>query len=469
MESKLLRGLSIWGAIAVVVGTVIGTGVFLKARVMTCNVGSGWMVIAVWITSGLLSLAGALTYAELSAMMPEAGGEYIFIRDGYGPRMGFVYGWTQFMISYTGSQAAKGAAFAVFLNVLMGGSLNVEYAHLNIAGHVLAFGRMHIISLAIVALVTLVNFAAVSVTGKVAAFLTGLKVILILGVGVGTFLFAKGSWAHLMMNGSGGTCEGVAAGARGGIAGFGAAMLGALWAYDGWSNLTIVAGEVKNPQRNLPLALIGGMSVILGLYCLANLAYFYALTPFEIANVPAVSAVATEVIARIVGPLAASLMAAALLTSTLGSLYTGILTGARIPYAMAKDGIFFRGLAQVSSHSHIPRNALILQAIWIFVLVLTGSFDTLTDYAMFASWIFYGLATASVFIFRRKLPDANRPYRVWGYPVLPVVFLIVALFLLLNTIWTAPLRSVIGLGFIAIGLPFYQYWSRKAQSSGNIT
>ncbi|HET6267556.1 MAG TPA: amino acid permease, partial [Acidobacteriota bacterium] len=419
------------------------------------------MVIAVWITSGMLSLAGALTYAELSAMFPEAGGEYIFIREGYGPRMGFVYGWTQFMISYTASQAAKGAAFAVFLNVLMGGTLNLEYAHLNLLGHVLTFGRMQVISLAIVGIVTLVNFSAVSVTGKVAAFLTALKVVLILGVGIGTFLFAKGSWAHLMMNGSGGTCEGVAAGARGGIAGFGAAMLGALWAYDGWSNLTIVAGEVKNPQRNLPFALIGGMSLIVGLYCLVNLAYFYSMTPLEIASVPAVSAVATEVIARIVGPLAASLMAAALLTSTLGSLYTGILTGARIPYAMAEDGLFFRGLAQVSSRTHIPRNALILQAIWIFVLVLTGSFDSLTDYAMFASWIFYGLATGSLFIFRRKLPNADRPYRVLGYPVVPIIVLVLASFLIINTIWTAPLRSVIGLGFIAIGLPFYYYWSRK--------
>lgn len=461
MERGLVRGLNLAGAIAVVVGTVIGTGVFLKARVMTCEVGSAGAVLAVWIVSGLLSLAGALTYAELAVMMPQAGGEYIFIRDAYGPRMGYVYGWTQFAITYTGSAAAKGAAFAVFLNVLMQGGLDMNYFTLHLFGYDFAFGRMQVVALSLVTIVTIINCLAVSVSGAIASFLTALKVLLILAVGAGVFLLAKGDWIHFAMSNSGGACEGVSAGARGGIAGFGAAMLAALWAYDGWSNLTIVAGEVKNPNRNLPLALIGGMTLIVLLYTFVNAAYFYVLSPTEAAGVSRSSSVATEAVRHLLGPLAASVMAAGLLVSTLGSCYTGILTGARIPYAMARDGLFFNGIGAVSKRTHVPVNALILQWVWVCILTLSGSFDTLTDYAMFAAWIFYGLATASVFLFRKRMPDARRPYRTWGYPVVPVMFLLVTAFLLTNTVITAPLQSLIGLGLIALGLPLYWYFSRK--------
>lgn len=465
MERGLVRGLNLAGAIAVVVGTVIGTGVFLKARVMTCEVGSAGSVLAVWIVSGLLSLAGALTYAELAAMMPEAGGEYIFIRDAYGPRMGYVYGWTQFAIAYTGSAAAKGAAFAVFLNVLMQGGLDVTYFTLHFLGHDFAFGRMQVVALSLVTIVTIVNCLAVSVSGAIASFLTALKVLLILSVGTGVFLLAKGDWMHFAMTNSGGACEGVSAGARGGVAGFGAAMLAALWAYDGWSNLTIVAGEVKNPKRNLPLALIGGMILIALLYTFVNAAYFYVLSPTETAGVSTSSSVATEAVRHLLGPLAASVMAAGLLVSTLGSCYTGILTGARVPFAMARDGLFFNGIGAVSKRTHVPVNALILQWVWVCVLTLSGSFDTLTDYAMFAAWIFYGLATASVFLFRKRMPDAERPYRTWGYPVVPVMFLLVTAFLLINTVITAPLQSLIGLGLIALGLPLFWFFSKKGGRS----
>ncbi len=461
MQEKLVRGLNLAGAIAVVVGTVIGTGVFLKARVMTCNVGPASTVLIVWVVSGLLSLAGALTYAELSAMMPEAGGEYIFVNKAYGPRMGYVYGWTQFVITYSGSAAAKGTAFAVFLNVLTQGSLNVDYFTLHFLGRNFVLGHMQMIALIVVTIVTLINCLSVSISGAIASFITALKVLIVLAVGTGVFLLAKGDWMHFAMTNAGGTCEGVASGARGGLAGFGAAMLGALWAYDGWSNLTIMAGEVKNPKRNLPLALIGGMILIVFLYTFVNAAYFYVLTPTQVASVSLASSTATEAVRQILGPLAASVMAAGLLVSTLGSCYTGIMTGARIPYAMSVDGLFFRKLADVSRRTHVPVNALIVQWVWICALTLSGSFDSLTDYAMFAAWIFYGLATASVFIFRKRMPDAQRPYRTWGYPIVPILFLLVTAFLLINTIWTAPMQSLIGLLLIAGGLPLYQYFSRR--------
>jgi basic amino acid/polyamine antiporter, APA family len=285
---------------------------------------------------------------------------------------------------------------------------------------------------------------------------------LVIGVGLGAFFLAKGNWDHFTLTNLGGTCEGVSPTARGGLFGFGAAMLGALWAYDGWSNLTVVAGEISHPKRNIPIALIGGMLLMIALYVFVNVSYFYVLTPTEVASVPQASAVATEVVKRFVGPFGIALMAAGLMLSVLGSLFSGILTGARIPYAMSRDGLFFSALGTVSRKTRVPVNALLAQGIWICVLTLTGSYDTLTDYAMFSAWIFYGLATASVFIFRKRLPHADRPYKTWGYPVVPGLFIAVTILLILNTIWTAQLRSLIGLACILAGLPLYYYWKNKS-------
>ncbi len=428
---------------------------------MTCNVETPVMVLLVWVAAALLALAGTLTYSELAAMMPEAGGEYVFLREAYGPRWAFVYGWTQFSICYSASQAAKAVAFAVFLNVLLTGSLETTFFSWTISGHTISFGWLQIIALSIVALMTAINCFAVSVSGGVASFLTVLKIALVLGIGFGALAFAMGDWSHFQLSNIGGSCEGVSRSAIAGWSGFAAAMLGALWAYDGWSNLTILAGEVHDPGRNIPRALIGGMLTIAVLYVLVNLSYFYVLTPVEVASVTLTSSVATEVVLRFLGPIATGLMAAGLMISTVGSLHTGILTAARVPYAMARDGLFFRALGDVSERSHVPVHALIVQAVWISFLVLSGSFDTLTDYVIFAAWIFYGLNTASVFIFRKKLPDAPRPYRTFGYPFVPALFLIVTVWLIVSTITTAPLRSLIGISFIALGIPLYSYWDQK--------
>ncbi|HEX8748151.1 MAG TPA: amino acid permease [Pyrinomonadaceae bacterium] len=457
----LIRGLGLVAAISIVVGNVIGTGVFLKTRVMTCNVGTPGMVITVWVAAGILSLAGALTYAELAAMMPRAGGEYVFVREAYGAGAGFLYGWMQIFIAKTGSQASVAVALAIFLNDLMGGALSVNYFTLPVFGYQIPFGHLQVVALAAIAVVTLINCATVIVSGHVAAFLTVIKIALVLGVGIGAFLLSReGSWSHFTMTDVGGTCEGVGAAARFGVAGFGAAMLGALWGYDGWNNLTLVAGEVKNPQRNIPLALIGGMLLIITLYVFVNLAYFYAMTPTEIASVPKSSSVAAEVARTFLGPVAVSLIAAALLSSSVGTLHTSILTGARVPYAMSRDRLFFQNLSRLSPRTHVPIGALIVQGIWAGILTLSGSFDTLTDYVIFGSWIFYGLTTASVFVLRRRMPDAERPYKAWGYPVVPVLFLLVTAWLLVNTLIATPLQAIIGLILIALGLPVYWYWSR---------
>jgi APA family basic amino acid/polyamine antiporter len=476
----LIHGLTLIAAASIVIGNVIGTGVFLKTRVMTCNVGTPGMVIVVWIAAGILSLAGALTYAELAAMMPRAGGEYVFVREAYGAPLGFLYGWMQVFIAKTGSQASVAVALAIFLNDLTGGRLNHVYYTLqipalrffirlyfftipvNFSGYQIPFGDLQVVALSAILIVTIINCATVVVSGNIAAFLTVIKIALVLGVGVGAFLLARnGDWSHfsLAVNDEVAKCFKVDSATRYGMAGFGAAMLAALWGYDGWNNLTLVAGEVKNPQRNIPLALIGGMLIIISLYVFINIAYFYALDPTTIASITTESSVAREVAQTFLGPVAVSLIAAALLSSSIGTLHTSILTGARVPYVMSRDRLFFQNLARLNPRTHVPIGALILQGIWASILALSGSFDTLTDYVIFGSWIFYGLVTASVFLFRRRMPNAERPYRAWGYPVVPVLFLLVTAGLLINTLLTKPVQALVGLGLILLGLPVYYYWA----------
>ncbi len=472
----LIRGLGLLAAISIILGNVIGTGVFLKARVMTCNVGSPTWVIVAWIAAGILSLAGALTYAELSAMKPEAGGEYVFLRDAYGRVWSFLYGWMQIFIAKTGSQASVAVAFAIFLNDFLDGGLKQTLLKTNILGYDFELTSLQIIAVMMIIIITTINCASVSVTGQLATYFTVIKIALILLVGVGAFIFADGNFAHFGMENAGGVCEGVDNSVKYGaagftfMAGFGAAMLGALWGYDGWNNLTLVAGEVKNPQKNIPLALIGGTILIILLYVFINIAYFYVLTPTEIASVSADSSVAREVAIRFLGAGAVVLMTAGLMASSLGTLHTSVLTGARVPYAMAQDGLMFKSLGKLSEGTRVPVGALIVQGIWACILAMSGSFDTLTNYVIFGSWIFYAFVTASVFVFRKKFPDAPRPYKTFGYPVVPILFLLVAGWLLINTILTSPMQSFIGIFLIALGLPVYYYLTRgkRTEQSENV-
>jgi len=464
-KSDLVRGLGLIGAISVNVANIIGTGVFLKARVMTCNVETPGRALATWIFAGLLSLAGALTYAELLAMMPRAAGEYGIVKDAYGRPLGFIYGWTQFVIARTASGAALAVGFAIFLNDFLGGSLRHVYLTYTLpGGHTLSFGRLQIVALVTIIITTLINCAAVSFSGAVASVLTAMKVLLLLGLGFGAFFYSGGNWSHLGMTNVNGACEGVSV--IGGMGGLAAAMVGALWAYDGWNNITFLAGEVKNPGKNLPLALIGGMLVVIALYLFVNISYYHVLTPTQIADIPASSSVAAEVIRRLLGSIAVTLMAAAMMTSSFGALHTSILATARLPYALALDGLSFKSLAKVSPRTHVPVRALMVQAVWSCVLALSGSYDRLTDYAIFALTLFYALVAASVFIFRRRLPEAERPYRTWGYPVVPILFLIGITWLIFMTIWNSPQQTGIGLGLILLGVPVYMIIRSRESKSG---
>lgn len=460
-KTELLRSLGLIASISIIIGNVIGTGVFLKARVMTCNVGSPIWVIAAWVFGGILSLAGALTYAELAAMMPRAGGEVVFLKNAYGRVWSFLYGWMQTVIAKPGAQASVAVAFGIFLNDLLGGKFKQVIYTTQLFGSNFELTNLQLIAVGLIVLFTVINCATVAVSGWLATVLTLIKIGMILFVGVGAFWLADGNWLNLSAVNSGGTCEGIAASARVGgqnysfIAGFGAAVLGALWGYDGWNNLTLVAGEVKNPQKNIPIALIGGMIVIALLYIFVNLAYFYVLTPTQVASVSAQSSVAREVAAKFLQAGLMSLLSIGLMSSSIGTLHTSMLTGARVPYAMAKDGVFFKIFGKVSKKSRIPVASLIMQSILACILALSGSFDTLTDYVIFGSWIFYGLTTASIFVFRRKFPHAARPYKAFGYPIIPLLFLVVTGWLLINTLITSLYQAIIGIVLILAGLPIY--------------
>jgi APA family basic amino acid/polyamine antiporter len=462
-HTQLVRGLGLIAAISVNVANIIGTGVFLKARVITCNVGSPGKALMVWVFAGLLSLAGALTYAELLAMMPRAAGEYGIMRDAYGRPLGFIYGWTQFLIARTASGAALAVGFAIFLNDLLGGVLRHSYFEYTVfGGHQLRFGRLEIVALSAIIVTTLINCAAVRVSGGVASVLTGMKVVLLVGVGLGAFFYADGNWGNLAMSNIGGACDGVGI-TTGGVAGLAAAMIGALWAYDGWNNITFLAGEVKNPARNLPLALIGGGLLVMALYLFVNVSYYHVLTPTQIADVPGSSSVAAEVVRRLLGAGAVTLMAAAMMTSSFGALHASLLATARVPYALAKDGLAPRALSHVSPRTHVPIRALLFQGglACLTVLTFAAAYDSITDYAIFALTLFYVLVTGSVFIFRRRLPDAERSYRTWGYPVVPIVFMVVSGWLIFQTIHDSPRKSAIGLFLILLGLPVYYLLDRR--------
>jgi APA family basic amino acid/polyamine antiporter len=459
---ELVRGLGLAAAIAVNVANMIGTGVFLKSRVMTCNVGDAIGVLGVWVAAGLLALAGTFCYAEVATLLPEAGGEYVFIRRAYGRCVGFLSGWTSFMLIKPASQAALAMGFAIFLNVAVGGGLERDVAHFGVAGLGLHVDGLTLVAFAALWSVALVNCASVATGGQAALVLTILKVALLAAIGFGAFAFAQGSFAHLELANVGGTCEGVATSARGGMAGVGAAMLGALWAYDGWNNVTPLAGEIKDPSRNLPRAFVGGLVVVGGLYLVVNLSYFYVLTPTEIASVPKASSVATVVAEHFLGHGAVTFVAVALMLSSFGALQASSLAGSRIPYAMARDRLMFPFLGRVSPRTHVPVAAILTQCAWATVLALSGSYDTLTDAAMFASWMFFGLAGGSLFVFRRTLPDLPRPYRALGYPVLPAVFLLVTAWLVVNTFMASPQLALAGATLVLLGLPLYFWWAKSA-------
>lgn len=451
-KTSLVRGLSLTDALAIVIGTIIGTGIFLKTGTMSQLLGSPYWVMAAWIVGGLLSMTGALAYAELGSMMPEAGGEYVYLREAWDDLTAFLYGWMRFWIASPGSIAA----YAVGAMTFMGGMVDLS-----------PFGGRTVCALVAIGFFSLLNCFSVAFGGKLNSIMTAIKIVTLVVIAGGILLFGHGTLENI-------STPAVNYTGFAGWSAFGTALLGALWAYDGWNNLSMVAGEIKDPKKNVPLSLILGILTILALYVVVNLAFFFALPMAEVmtsnsSNFPDALPVGTKAAMTFLGSSGVVILSAAFVFSSLGALNGSILTNARVPYAMAKDGLFFKQLANVNENSHVPVVSIIVQAIVSMVLAVSGSFDQLTDYVVFASWIFYAMVTAAVFKLRKKRPDAPREYKALGYPVLPAIFVIIGVLLLINTIITSPKSTAIGLGLILAGVPFY-FWfkkSRDASSSRN--
>lgn len=458
-KTQLIRGLNLADTISLVVGTIIGTGIFLKTSVMAQNVGTPGLVLGAWLAAGLLSLAGALTYAELGVLLPRAGGEYVYMRKAYGDAPAFMYGWMRFIVASSGSIASLAVGFAIFFTSLF--RINEPWTSRNVnlfgSGLEWQFGWTQVVAVAVILIFTAINCAGVAFGGRVQSVLTLAKVLGISIIVAGVFMFSNGAdWQSLGAEFRTPNLTGIQA--------FGAAMLAALWAYDGWNNMPMAAGEVQNPHRNVPIALIGGMIIILVIYLLTNLAYFHALPIGEIAASNASDPVPTKAVRAFLGPIASNFVSIAIMLSILGALNGSTLTGARVPFAMARDGLFFSKLGALSHGTHVPVPSLIIQGLWAAILAMLGTFDQLTNYVIFASWIFYGMTTAAVFMLRRRMPDAPRPYKTLGYPVMPVIFVLVALWLLINTLQTNPVEAFTGLIVIALGLPLYFYFRRHSRA-----
>jgi APA family basic amino acid/polyamine antiporter len=446
---NLLRELGVSQASAIVVGTIIGSGIFLVPAEMMQAVGSARLVYLAWIVGGVLSMAGAITYAELGAMKPEAGGEYVYIRDAYGPLPAFLYAWTWFIVAKPGSIATIATGIVRILGTFPAlGFFSQEAMRLPFA---ITYGQLVAIAAAVV--ITWLNYIGVKKAGEFQLVFTILKVVMIVGVGVVGFTAASGTWRNF------GTHY---AGAAGGVAGFMAALVAALWAYDGWNDLNMVSGEIRNPERSIPIALIAGVGIVAALYMLTNAAVQYVLPADQIAASQRPSSEATAVA---VGLWGAAVVSAGMALSMLVTLNGTIMSGARVPFAMARDGYFFKAMADVHPRFHTPSVALVVQLLLSIVLLLFGgNFRQLFSLTIFAEWLFYMIAASTVFVLRWKEPKAPRPYRAWGYPIVPAVFVLVAAVLLYFTFTENLRNSIWGCVVILSGIPVFAYfaWKRGA-------
>jgi len=450
-STELVKGLGAVGATSVVAGTMIGTAIFVVPGIMLQQVGTPGMVLLVWVAAGVLSLFGALSYAELGAALPEAGGEFVYMHRAYGPLFGFLYGWTQFIIAKTASIAAIATGFVIYLAYFFPRLRETVWGTSIRAGsHPL---ELHLTGLQIgatlmVLLLSGLNILGVRRSGAVQTFFTASKLLVLAILIVLGLAYGQGSWQSfrpfIVSNGQGGL-----------LAAFGVATISALWGYDGWNNLSMVAGEVKNPQRNVPLALIGGALLVLSVYVLVNLAYFHVL---PVSQVMGTNTVASDAARRFLGNAGGAFIAVGVMISTFATLNGSILAGSRVPYATAREGLFPAGLAEVHPRFHTPAVSLVAQAVIAGLFTLTGGYQSLYTKAIFSEFLFYALCAAGVFVLRRREPGLPRPYRTWGYPVIPAVFVILAVFLLLNTFWQQRTDSLWGLVLVGSGIPAYWIW-----------
>ena len=435
-KPELKRALTLFDMTMIAIGGAIGSGIFLTPALIANALPSPMWILGVWVAGGIMALCGALTYAELGGMMPRAGGLYVYLSEAYGGLFGFMYGWAYFLVVNTGGLGALAVAFSTYLGYFVPLS---------------PFGTTAVAITGII-LVTILNVRGVKAGGIFSDVFTVLKLLGILVlIGVGFTLGSPDTtdFAQPLSLPSDQIGSALAL-----------AMVSVMWSYGGWQHATFTASEAINPHRTVPRALIVGSVVIVAVYLLTNVAYMFLLPVSAIASSERVAADAMNVV---LGGAGGSFIALTIFVSTFGTTGIYTLTAPRIYYAMANDGVFFKRVAEVHPRYRTPAYSIIFQSVWTIVLILFwGTYESLISYVVFTDWIFFGLAAATVFVFRKRMPDAERPYRTLWYPVTPLLFIAVALWFVINTLIGKPLESWIGLGFLALGIPVYYFWKKRS-------
>ncbi len=456
----LIKGLGLLDATTLVMGSMIGSGIFIVSADIARQVNSPGLLIAVWLVASALTVTAALSYGELAAMMPQAGGQYVYLREAFGPLFGFLYGWTLFLVIQTGTVAAVAVAFAKFTAVFvpaLGWSPQEGYL-IRLGGF--GINEQQVLAIAVLLLLTWVNTRGIRTGATVQNIFTIAKTGALLGL-IGFGVLAARNPEALASNfinfwrGAGWNFEAVRL--------VGVAMVGALFSADAWNNVTFAAGEVRNPRRDVPLALGLGTGIICALYIATNLVYLKLLPLTAIQTAPE-DRVATAAAGVIFGPAAVQLMAAAVMISTFGCINGMLLAGARVYYAMALDGLFFRRVAQVHPRFHTPAVSLVVQGAWASLLTVSGTYSDLLDYVIFAVLLFYMLTIAGIFVLRHKRPHAERPYRAAGYPWIPAIYIVAAGLIEVLLLLYKPRYTWPGLIIVLLGVPVYFLWKRRADA-----
>jgi APA family basic amino acid/polyamine antiporter len=461
MYSKFVRALGLFDSTMIVAGSMIGSGIFIVSADIARQVGApGWLLV-VWVITGLLTVIAALSYGELAALFPEAGGQYVYLREAHGPLWGFLYGWTLFLVIQTGTIAAVAVAFAKFLGVLMP-SISATNTLFTLGP--VSFSTQRFVGIAVIALLTATNTLGIK-TGKIvqdvftATKVGALALLILLAFFVAhnpnAAIHSSDFWTPSV---SGNVLSTMAL-----VVALGTAMVGSLFSSDAWNNIGFTAAEVKNPHRTVPLAMMLGTILVTVLYISANISYIAVLPLEAIQNAPE-DRVGTAAAQMIFGQDAAAIMAIAIMISTFGCENGLILAGARVYYAMAQHGLFFKKIGKLNDRG-VPANGLILQGIWAAALTLSGTYGNLLDYVIFAALLFYVLTVAGIFVLRRKRPEAARPYQAWGYPAVPALYIILATLIMIDLLIFKPAYTWPGLGLVLTGLPVYFLWHRKASAS----
>jgi APA family basic amino acid/polyamine antiporter len=459
-RSELARELGLFDSVMMMVGIVIGSGIFLTTGIMAQSIPSVPLLLLAWVLGGVLTLTGALTFAELGAAMPQAGGQYVYLRAAYGNLAAFLFGWILFLVAMGGSIAALGVGFADYSGHFVPAvstdqlvlaldftAIGINYTH-NVS-------TVQLTAVVVIVLLTACNYAGVVFGKLIQNAFTVVKIGALVAFVVVGLLLGSEQRLDLSLNPTGASSGAL-------LVGFGVAVVAVSWAFDGWNNINYVAGEIRDPKRNLPLALFMGTAAITVLYVLVNVVYLLALPLPELVGVVRVAEHASR---AMFGTGAASLVSAVVVISTFGALNGSIFVGPRVYYAMARDGVFFRKAGTVHPRFGTPGAAVLTQAVWACALTLTGTYEQLFTYVMFITLAFWTAAVAAVFVLRRQRPDLPRPYKTWGYPLVPMIFIVVTAAILLNTLFARPVESIAGLAITALGVPVYFYW-RKTASPG---